>query len=97
MSDGVYNTVRSWKDWNQADASAHAVQLCTNMKQKGIEIFTVGFELDTLPATERTIAENTLRACGSTIDHFYNSLNTDQLQSAFRDIAVQLTSIRLVR
>jgi hypothetical protein len=97
MTDGVYNTVRGWKGWNQTDAANHATQLCTAMKAKGIEIFTVGFELDSLPASERTIAENTLRACGTSVDHFYNSLNIEQLRVAFRDIAVQLSSVRLVR
>ena len=97
MSDGVYNTYRSWKNQDQQEVSNYAKQLCSNMKAKGIEIYAVAFELDQLGAAERVIAEDTLRSCGSDIEHFYNSLTPEDLQSAFRDIAIKLSMISLVR
>ena len=97
MSDGVFNSYRGWKDKDQQTVSDFAKQLCTNMKAQGIEIYTVGFQLDQLPAAERTIAEDTLRSCGTDIQHFYNTINPEELQGAFRDIAVQLTAVTLVR
>jgi predicted peroxiredoxin len=97
MSDGVYNTMRGWKDQDQQTVSNHAKQLCANMKAKGIEIFTVGLALDQLSASERAIAEDTLMSCGTDIHHFYSTLNVAELQTAFQDIAYQLTSVALAR
>lgn len=97
MSDGVYNTYRGWKGQDQQGMSNHAKQLCTNMKAQGIEVFTVGFALDELSGSERTIAEDTLRSCGSDVNHFYNALNNIQLTESFRDIALKLSSLYLAR
>ncbi len=95
MSDGVYNTYRSWGGQDQQMVSDYAKQLCTNMKAEGIEVYAIGFDLDSLPASERTIAEDTLKSCGTSIDHFYDSLNAQQLEEAFQDIASSLSSVVL--
>ncbi len=97
MSDGVYNTYRGWKGQDQQTVSDYAKQMCTNMKAQGIEIFTIGLALDELPASERGIAESTLQSCGSSIDHFYATLNIEELQIAFQDIAYQLSGVALTR
>jgi len=97
MSDGVYNTYRGWDGKDQQETSDYAVQLCTAMKNAGIEIYTVGFDLDALSGDERTIAETTLQACGTDVDHFYNTLDPNELKDAFRDIATKLGSVSLVR
>ncbi|MCB1511873.1 MAG: hypothetical protein KDJ36_13310 [Hyphomicrobiaceae bacterium] len=97
MSDGVFNTYRGWSGQDQQEVSNYAKQLCANMKAKGIEIYAVGFDLDALPAAQKAIAIDTLQSCGTDLSHFYNTLNPAELQGAFRDIGVQLSSIRLVR
>lgn len=97
MSDGVYNTYRGWDGKDQQESSNYAVQLCTAMKAAGIEIYTVGFDLDALSGDERTIAETTLESCGTDVDHFYNTLDPNELKDAFRDIATKLGSVSLVR
>ena len=97
MSDGVFNTRRGWDDQDQQDASDDAKAVCTAMNANGIEIYTVGCDLDSLPSSERTIAEDTLKSCGSSLEHFYNTLDPAELQNAFRDIAVQLSSVSLTR
>ncbi len=97
MTDGGYNTFRSAKEVSQQTVSNYALQLCSGMKAKGIEVFTVGLALDQLPAAERAIAEQTLRACGTDISHFYNTLNVQQLYAAFTDIAMKLSAIRLTQ
>lgn len=104
LTDGGYNTARSTVIpyaydngvWMQT-VSNYAVQACTNMKNNGIEIYTVGFNLDALSTGERAIATATLKACGSDIQHFYNSINVQQLQQAFTDIATKMTPVRLVQ
>jgi len=96
MSDGVYNAMRTGHNSsNQQYISDAAKSMCTGMKAKGIEIYTVGFDLDSLPSNEKAIAMDTLQSCGTTVDHFYNSLEPADLQEAFRDIAVKLSTISL--
>ena len=95
MTDGDYNTYRGWKDSDQNMVSTNAKTICTNMKNAGIEIYTVGFGLDLLPSDKRALAEATLKSCGTDINHFYNAFNAAELQGAFRDIAVKLAVLRL--
>ena len=97
MSDGVFNTMRGWKDQDQQTVSNYAKALCTNMKAQGIEIFTVGLALDQLTMSERAIAEDALGSCGTDLSHFYSTLNVEELQTAFQDIAFQLSGVRLTR
>ncbi len=97
MTDGDYNTYRDWKGSNPQDVANNAKALCTNMKAQGIEIFAVGFDLDSLPAANRAMAEDTLKSCGTDIDHFYNSLTPVQLQTAFRDIALKMSQLYVAK
>ena len=97
MTDGGFNAYRSWKEQDQQAVSNWAVQVCTNMKAKGIEVYTVGFALDQLPAAQQPIATATLQACGSDISHFYQTLTIGDLQTAFRAIAVKLAGLHLTQ
>ena len=99
MTDGAYNTMRSWTDETTATVSANAVKMCDAMKAKGIEIYTVGFALNELTAAEQSLALSTLQSCGSGVDHFYNSLNVVELQGAFKAIGTKVaaSSIRLTK
>lgn len=97
MTDGQYNTFRGWKEYNPVEVSNRAKALCTNMKAQGIEIFTVGFDLDSLPAADKALAMDTLQSCGTDIEHFYNALNAVQLKQSFQDIAMQLSRLYLVK
>ena len=95
MSDGVYNAMRASKELDKTDMSNRAKQLCTAMKDTGIEIFTVGFALDDLPAGDRAIAVETLKSCGSSVEHFYDTLTVSDMQSAFRSIGYAMSSLKL--
>lgn len=97
MSDGVFNAMRSWTGQNQQEVSDHAKAICIAMKAEGVEVYTIGFDLDALPPTEQTIALDTLQSCGNNIEHFYNTLNPAELQSAFRDIALKMSQISLMQ
>ncbi|MGH1417617.1 MAG: hypothetical protein ACRBCJ_02040 [Hyphomicrobiaceae bacterium] len=97
MSDGVYNSSRGLGGQDQQQLSDYSIQMCSNMKAQGIEIYTIGFQLDQLATSERDKAEATLRSCGSDVQHFYNTVNPEELQGAFRDIATRLSSIALTR
>lgn len=97
MTDGGYNTFRGWKDQPQQEVSDRALEVCTAMKAQGIEVYTVGFALNELPAGEAAVARTTLQTCGTDIQHFYESLTRDDLLAAFRDIGLRLSSLRLSR
>ena len=72
-------------------------QIFETTRRFGTILENVGFDLDSLPSSERTIAEDTLKSCGSSLEHFYNTLDAGELQTAFRDIGVKLSSIALTR
>jgi Flp pilus assembly protein TadG len=95
MTDGVYNTMRNSKGENSVKVSDHAKAICSAMKNEGIEIFTVGFALDEVPSADRATAEDMLKSCGTDISHFYPTLTVPQLKSAFRDIALKVSPVRL--
>ena len=102
MTDGGFNTVRQNAVNYATDGGAqmqnvsnYAVSVCTNMKANGIEIYTVGFNLNALSAPEQAIATATLQACGSDVSHFYRSLTVNELSAAFRDIALKMNPVRL--
>ena len=63
--------------------------VCTNIKAKGIRIYTIGFTITT------TNVLNLLRNCASDPSLFYNSPNTSDLQAAFSAIAADLSNLRV--
>ncbi len=103
MTDGEYNTQYTSKGVDDGSysltycpnaangcSSAQAVALCTAMKDEGIEIYTVGFQLG-----GSQIATDTLSNCATDANHFYNSSTGDALKAAFRDIALKISTLYL--
>ena len=100
MTDGDYN-----QEYNSAgtmtyfggspvnDTSANqATALCTAMKAKGIEVYTVAFSAGGgLSSSAQTLLTN----CATDTSHFYNASTGSALQSAFRDIALKISSLRI--
>ncbi len=65
--------------------------LCSNIKNAGIEIYTVIFrETD-------TATENLMRNCASGSDHFYRADNAAELSQAFDAIGTGIGALRLTR
>lgn len=93
MTDGLYNAYRGWMGQDPVTVSNNAKSICTNMKAAGIEIYTVGFDLDSLPAAQQARAKDVLQTCGTDIQHFYDAINAEQLKQSFRDIALQLSQL----
>ncbi len=104
MTDGEYNYQYDSKgistsadeagnSVNGGKTSAQqAVLLCESMKTDGIEVYTVGFDLG-----GNQTAIDTLASCASGADHAYIASNGAQLKAAFRDIAIKLTELHLLR
>lgn len=87
MTDGEYNT-----EYTSTDSTTQARKLCDNMKATGMEVFTVGFQVGDVPA-----AVATLKRCASAPGNFYDVSNGDDLRSAFRDIALKTSTLRLTQ
>lgn len=70
-----------------SDSQTRAI--CNNMKQTGIDAYTIGFDLHEDKAIE------TMQMCASTPQKAYLAEDGEQLRQAFRDIALELTALYL--
>lgn len=103
MTDGEFNlsyfdasTVGEvYNEAGKEPTRTAAKKLCAAMRNKGIEIFTIGFNL------EEANAEATLQDCASTdsgfIKHFYRAANGAELDSAFQTIARNIETLALTK
>lgn len=77
------------------DSRKTAEELCAAMKQEGIEIFTIGFQLNASQAVD------TMRNCASTDTgssrHFYQAASAKELDDAFQAIAENLENLALTK
>lgn len=94
MTDGIYNTVNgvNWGDGSSEgiEAGDKAVRLCEAMRNEGIVVYTVGFQLRGASEPLRV-----LQNCASNASSFYNAESGDELRLAFRSIAEQIVTLRL--
>ncbi len=100
MTDGsntVYNDVNS----NHADAvrpeetdkaNDYTKQLCKNIKDAGIDVYTVAYQLGTGDTTTQTM----IQECASAPDFFFPADNAEDLEEAFEKIAESLFEIRIL-
>ncbi len=98
MTDGEYNTeydsngvkVGSSGSGPPAndESTVQARALCDAMKQEGVIIYSVGFDL----AGPTSEAYQTLQQCASDSTNFYNAVDGTALKDAFRDIAIKLAA-----
>jgi Flp pilus assembly protein TadG len=84
MTDGEYNNARA-SGWTTSTVNNAANALCSSMKAKGIEIYTVGFETS-------EAAEDLLKDCATDEDHFYSATGAEALQQAFKEIGQRVRS-----
>ena len=63
-------------------------QLCTNMKAKGIVIYTIRVEVNSGPST-------LLQDCATSPDKFFDVVNVSALGAAFDAIAADITNLRI--
>lgn len=103
MTDGDYNTEyckgAEAKDSNSAKINCNstngasndqAATLCTKIKAKGIEVYTVGFQVS-------SAAKTRLKTCATDSSHYYDATSGDALRAAFRDIALKISILRLAK
>jgi Flp pilus assembly protein TadG len=96
MTDGEYNTQYdsngvSSSNGANGSSTSQARALCSAMKQKGIEIYTIGFDL----GGSNGESYQTLQQCASASEKFYPVASGDQLKQAFHDIGLKLSKLYL--
>jgi len=84
MSDGEFNG-----NIGVTSASAQALEICQNMKDAGIIVYTIGFDMST---NVNDPARQTLQQCASP-NKYYFPYNGTQLREAFNQIGSQLVNI----
>ena len=75
-----------------ADSTTQARELCTNMKAKGITVYTVGFALG-----GNATAIQTMNKCASDLSKAYTPTSGSELRQAFRDIALKINQLYLTQ
>ena len=109
MTDGEYNTQydsngisvnqNSYPTCSSAANGCSTTQaraLCAAMKQQGISVYTIGFDLGGNQTAIDTLSQcATAPAKPTDPVQFYNVTSGVQLQQAFHDIALKLTSLYL--
>lgn len=73
----------------QATLDTMLSEVCTNIKAKGIRVYTIGFTITTPNVL------NLLRNCASDPSLFFNSPSVSDLQGAFSAIATDLSNLRV--
>lgn len=93
MTDGDFNTSYANGNLNSTDYTAvgssgyQTLQLCNNINDTEVNIFTVAFMAP-------TNAEEMLKSC-SGVDNFYNADDNATLVTVFKDIAERLSKLRV--
>ena len=72
-------------------SASQALKQCTAMKEKGLIVFTVGFDLDTQSA------KDLMTQCASGPAYAYIASDGAALKEAFRSIAINISRLRLSR
>lgn len=102
MTDGVFNTYAGVQNWDGSTEavtiSGKATQLCSGIKAAGVKVYSVGFALG-----GSQLAIDTLKSCASREasdpadqpSYFYNASTGEELRQAFREIALQIATLRL--
>ncbi len=94
MTDGANTFSPSYPLHDGTDvaaANAKTLEVCTNIKAAGIEIYAIAF--DVTDASAQTL----LSQCASGPPFYYNALTVADLQSAFHKIGKELMAMRLTK
>lgn len=103
MTDGQFNTAYAGVDdsivadtqGKQGNKSRdYAEQLCSQMKKKGIEVFTIGFMLNNNQA--KKVMQNCASTGGST-QYYFAAANGAELTKAFQEIAANIERLAVTK
>lgn len=109
MTDGLFNlsyfdasTDRGVYKDGKAPPRDAAIKLCEGMRAKGIEIYTIGFDLYNrdISADSRAKAIDLLQKCASPDSggkHFFDASTGPELRAAFEKIANNMNRLALTK
>ncbi|UCI08477.1 pilus assembly protein [Mesorhizobium sp. B1-1-8] len=109
MTDGQFNTAFAGgrgaaKSQDAGQMSrGNAENICDNMKRDGIEIFTIGFDLNdpSMSKTERDQAKSVLKDCSTTdtssLKHYYEAATGPELDQAFGAIVQNIETLAITK
>jgi Flp pilus assembly protein TadG len=109
MTDGRFNTAFAkgrgapTTQGQEQTSRNNAEAVCANMKRDGIEIFTIGFDLNdpTMTVTERDQAKSVLKNCStadtSSLKHYYEAATGTELAAAFDEITGNIEKLTIKR
>lgn len=80
-----------YPDSPAVQANTYTAELCTNIKAKNIEVFTVAFNV-----TDPTI-KSILSTCATDSSHYFDATDTGKLLTAFQNIGDSLRSLYIAR
>jgi Flp pilus assembly protein TadG len=89
MTDGEYNTaIAATSNPSVSTLNTKALELCSAMKAKKIEVYTIGFKLPSSSA-----ARTMLDSCATDgEDYFYDATDSTKLKAAFKKIGERIKS-----
>jgi len=96
MTDGFNTRSQSGvlhNGWTQDAGVTLGATLCENIKQDGIQMYTVAYDMPTIADAEPT--KTMLRNCASDASSSYTPDNAAQLKSNFKEIGNKLKNVRL--
>lgn len=94
MTDGENTVSPQYPDHEGRDdilANMLTAEVCANIKNDNIEIFTIAFQIET------NTVKSLLRNCATNPERFYDAADSTQLSGAFKQIAKQMSSLRIVK
>jgi len=90
--DGIYHWGESDNpEKAKQDADLLTSELCSSIKDDGIKIISVAFEIE--EESTKTLLEN----CATSPSDYYDATNSAELKRAFKNIGSGLNEIRLIR
>ncbi len=91
IKDNRLGTVSASSSMITARMNDRTAEACTNIKNTGITIYTITFDLN----DSNTI--DMMRNCASSNSHYYNSPSVSDLDGVFEEIAEKLRQLRISR
>ena len=95
MSDGANTVSPNNSGWhnkrNTSQANQYTLNVCTEAKDAGVEVYTIAFDLDD------TATKNMLKQCASGANYYYDASDASELKSAFDSIGRDLADLAIAR
>jgi Flp pilus assembly protein TadG len=72
------------------NSATQALELCSAMKQKGVTVYTIGFDIEDEEATQTLMTD-----CATSPGHAFIAATNSELAEAFAEIGRRVTSLRI--